>query len=73
VPEYREQAVTVEGYFVPPRSPKTNPTVVDVLGPEYAARHTDEVHIDNSVMEGDQFEGQQELIEEGQRLAANRR
>ena len=61
VPEYRERAVVVEGYFFPPRDPKTNPTVVDVLGPEYSARHTDEVSIDNTVMEGDEFEGQEEI------------
>lgn len=72
VPEYREQAVTVEGYFVPPRNPKTNPTVVDVLGPEYAARHTDEVHIDNSVMEGDRFEGREEIEKMGERLQQSR-
>ncbi|HJZ55813.1 MAG TPA: fatty acid desaturase, partial [Gemmataceae bacterium] len=35
-PEYREQAVVVEGYFLSPHQPKTNPTVLDVLGPEYA-------------------------------------
>jgi fatty acid desaturase len=69
-PEYQEHAVTVEGYFLPPRTPQTNPTVVDVLGPEYAAKHTDEVSIDNSVMEGDEFEGKDELLEEGKSLAA---
>jgi fatty acid desaturase len=59
-PEYREQATLVEGYFLPPRTPKTNPTVVDVLSPEYA-KHTCEVHIDNSVMEADEFEGKDEI------------
>jgi fatty acid desaturase len=67
-PEYREHSVTVEGYFLPPRTPQTNPTVVDVLGPEYAAKHTDEVSIDNTVMEGDEFEGREDLLEEGKRL-----
>lgn len=61
VPEYRERAVVVEGYFVPSHYPKSNPTVVDVLGPEYAARHTDEVSIDNTVMDGDRFEGKDEI------------
>ncbi len=59
--EYREHAVTVEGYFVSPTHPKVNPTVIDILGPEYAARHTDDVHIDNTVMEGDVFEGKEEI------------
>lgn len=71
--EYREHAVTVEGYFYPPHQPQVNPTVLDILGPEYAAKHTEEVHIDNTVMEGDKFEGKEELLEEGRRLAANQR
>lgn len=67
-PEYRDSAVVVEGYFIPPRNPQTNPTVVDVLGPEYAAKHTAEVSIDNSVMEGDEFEGREDLLREAERL-----
>jgi fatty acid desaturase len=59
--EYREHAVTVEGYFRAARQPQTNPTVVDVLGPEYAARHTDDVHVDDTVLEGDHFEGREEI------------
>jgi fatty acid desaturase len=66
-PEYREQAVVVEGYFFPPHTPKTNPTVLDVLGPEYAPR-TRSVYIDETVMEGDEFEGKDELRAEGERL-----
>jgi fatty acid desaturase len=67
-PEYQQHAVTVEGYFLPPHTPQTNPTVVDVLGPEYAAKHTNEVSIDNSVMDLDEFEGREELLQEGNRL-----
>jgi fatty acid desaturase len=63
-PEYRDQAVVVEGYFLPPRYPKDHPTVLDVLGPEYAPR-TQDVFIDNSVMEGDKFEEREEIIQEG--------
>src|SRR5947209_14835193 len=37
-PEYQEQALEVHGYFRSPESPQVHPTVVDVLGPEYAAR-----------------------------------
>jgi hypothetical protein len=66
-PEYRENAVVVEGYFLPPRYPKTNPTVVDVLGPEFA-KHTGEIHIDNSVMEQDEFEGKEEIRRMGEQL-----
>jgi fatty acid desaturase len=65
--EYREQAVVVEGYFAPPRRPQTNPTVLDVLGPDYAPK-TQSVYIDESVMDGDEFEGKEELRAEGERL-----
>jgi fatty acid desaturase len=71
--EYREHAVTVEGYFIPPHMPQTNPTVLDVLGPEYAAKHTAEIHIDNSVMDGDQFEGRDEMEQMGEVLRHSRR
>jgi fatty acid desaturase len=71
--EYREHAVTVEGYFIPPHTPQMNPTVLDVLGPEFAARHTEEIHIDNSVMDGDQFEGRDEMEQMGEVLRHSRR
>jgi fatty acid desaturase len=48
-PEYRAQAVVVHGYFLPPR-----PTVLDVLGPNYAPAQDAPVHIDNSVLENDE-------------------
>ena len=66
--EYREHAVTVEGYFFPPRTPQTNPTVLDILGPDHAAKHTEDVHIDNTVMDGDEFEGKEEIERMGQAL-----
>jgi fatty acid desaturase len=37
-PEYRDEAVIVEGYFLPRHRPPTRPTVLDVLGPAYAPR-----------------------------------
>src|SRR5690606_21803334 len=49
-PEYREQAVVVKGYFFPPKHPKDAPTVLDVLGPQAAERHSAAVHIDDTVM-----------------------
>ena len=64
-PEYRQEAVVVEGYFRPPRQPQTNPTVIDVLGPEYAARYAGAIHIDNSVMDGDEFEERDVIEREG--------
>ena len=50
-PDYRQQATVVEGYFVPKERPPTHPTVVDVLGPEYAPGEFNEVYIDNTVLE----------------------
>jgi fatty acid desaturase len=73
-PEYREQAVVVEGYFLPPHSPQTRPTVLDVLGPEYAPRNEYEVHIDDTVLEDDEVEEKADILREGEmekrRLAA---
>jgi fatty acid desaturase len=63
-PEYLEQAVVVEGYFLPPHRPAERPTVLDVLGPVYAPRARD-VFIDNTVMEGDAFDEREAIIREG--------
>jgi hypothetical protein len=50
-PEYREQAVVVHGYFLPP-----HPTVLDVLGPDYAPPVGTPAHVDDTVLEGEQFD-----------------
>ncbi len=70
--EYRQEAVVVEGYFFPPHTPKTHPTVLDVLGPDYAPHDGQGIHIDESVLEGDEFEGADELRAEGERLKQQR-
>ena len=62
-PEYAAEAVVVEGYFRP-ANPKVHPTVLEVLGPEYAARHKDAIHVDNTVLEGDRFEEKDAIVEE---------
>jgi fatty acid desaturase len=67
-PEYREQGVVVKGYFFPTEYPKTAPTVLDVLGPDHAARHTKAVHVDDSVLEGDEFEDADQIRADGERL-----
>jgi hypothetical protein len=71
-PEYRDKATVVEGYIWPKERPPKYPTVVDVLGPEYAPFEFQEVYIDNSVLEGqivtDREKG--EIIDEGAREAA---
>ena len=68
-PEYREQAVEVHGYFFTPEHPQTHPTVLDVLGPEYAAREFRGVHIDNTVLEDCVVEEKEQILEEGEQEA----
>ena len=65
-PEYSEQAVVVEGYFLPPHTPQTRPTVLDVLGPDYAPRDARAVHIDNTVLEDDVVEEKADILREGE-------
>ena len=70
-PEYRDEALEVHGYFASPEKPQVHPTVVDVLGPEYAPR-TAEVHIDAeavSVAEFNDKEGLAKEVEESRSLA----
>jgi hypothetical protein len=64
-PEYREQMLEVHGYFRSPEDPQVHPTVVDVLGPEYAAKEFRGVHIDNTVLDDCVVEEKENIIEEG--------
>jgi fatty acid desaturase len=50
-PEYAHDAVVVEGYFLPKHRPPTAPTVLDVVGPNYAGRKDRDVFIDHSVVD----------------------
>jgi fatty acid desaturase len=70
--EYREQAIVVEGYFLPYEKPPTRPTVVDVLGPAYH-RRAEEVYIDNEVLEGEQVEEKDEILRQGEEEKRKRR
>jgi len=63
--EYREQAVEVEGYFLPCEKPPTKPTVLDVLGPQYHFQAA-EVHIDNDVLDGEEVEEKDEILAQGE-------
>src|SRR5262249_19753885 len=65
-PHDRARPVVVEGYFLPSHRPPTAPTVLDVLGPEYAPSQFRGVHIDNSVLEDDEVEEREAIIKEGQ-------
>jgi fatty acid desaturase len=70
--EYREQAVVVEGYFLPYEKPPTKPTVIDVLGPTYHHR-ADDIYIDNDVLEGEQVEEKDEILQQGEDEKRKRR
>jgi fatty acid desaturase len=71
-PEYRDQAVEVHGYFLPPQRPPAHPTVLDVLGPDYAPREFHGVHIDNTVLEDCEVDEKDAILEEGERAIAAR-
>ncbi|HSQ55124.1 MAG TPA: fatty acid desaturase [Gemmata sp.] len=62
-PEYRREALEVHGYFVSPERPKIHPTVVDVLGPDYAPRSA-EVHIDAEAVSVAEFTDPEALARE---------
>jgi fatty acid desaturase len=68
-PEYHEQAVEVHGYFFPREHPQTHPTVLDVLGPEYAPHEFHGVHIDNTVLEDCVVEEKEQILAEGEQEA----
>jgi fatty acid desaturase len=70
-PEYQEQATEVHGYFVSPEQPQVHPTVLDVLGPEYAPREFRGIHIDNSVLDDDEVEDKAEILSEGARAVGS--
>lgn len=62
-PEYRDEALEVHGYFASPERPQVHPTVVDVLGPDYAPR-TAEVHIDAEAVSVAEFNDKEALAQE---------
>jgi fatty acid desaturase len=64
-PEYRKEAVVVEGYFLHREEPPVRPTVVDVLGPAYAPPDSQEAYIDDTVLEGERVEEKEEILRAG--------
>ena len=70
--QYREQAVEVEGYFLPYEKPPTKPTVVEVLGPKYHHRAA-EIYIDNEVLESEEVEEKEEILRQGEEEKRKRR
>lgn len=65
-PEYREQAVVIEGYFLPPHTPQTRPTVLDVLGADHAPDREQAVYIDNTVLEDVHVEDKDDILHEAE-------
>ncbi len=63
-PEYRDSCQLVDNYIVPTQTDPRNPTVVEVLGPEYAAESED-IYIDDSVLEDWEVEEKEEILKEG--------
>jgi fatty acid desaturase len=60
-PEYSDEALVVENYIIPKqRQPKRNPTVLEVVGPQYA-RRTEDVYIDHSVLDDWEVEEREEI------------
>lgn len=67
-PEYREHCQVVDNYVIPTHAhdslEERNPTVVEVLGPEYAGT-SDEIHIDDTVLDDWKVEEKESLLREG--------
>ena len=63
-PEYRQQALEVENYVLPGHHWPTRPTVLDVLGPDYAPQGPAEIYIDNTVLNNNQLEARDSLLRE---------
>jgi hypothetical protein len=51
-PEYAEACVETENYLHPSEAEPRRPTVVEVLGPEYAVSSETEAFIDESLLDG---------------------
>jgi len=55
-PEYADSCQIVENYVIPNEGPPRNPTVLEVLGPDYAGS-SDEIYTDDSVLDDWEVEG----------------
>ena len=66
-PEYQKDAINVHGYFHSPETPQIHPTVVEVLGDNYASKNFRGVHIDNTVLDDNEVEDKEGIINTGER------
>lgn len=69
-PEYREACQLVDNYLIPDGEAPRNPTVVEVLGPEYAAE-SEEVHIDDTVLDDWEVEEKDLILRDGRPAKAS--
>ncbi|VTS05627.1 fatty acid desaturase family protein [Tuwongella immobilis] len=67
IPEYSDEATVVEGYFRPRYAGQVNPTVLDIVTPEYAP-HSGQVFVDDSVLEQDEVEDKEQILKVGEEL-----
>ena len=63
-PEYAEEGIVVQNYFVPTDHGPHNPTVVEVLGPEYS-RQSSDVYIDDTVLDDWEVDEKEEILRAG--------
>lgn len=66
-PEYRRQAVVVEGYFFPMHRPPRHPTVLDVLATPPGLREPNAIYIDDSVLESEEVDDREQIMEEARK------
>ena len=65
-PDYAAQGLVVENYFIPKhRDPPRNPTVLEVIGPDYAVPDSHEVFIDETVLDGWDVEERDQISRHG--------
>jgi hypothetical protein len=68
-PEYQEHCRIVDNYLVPSLKPPRNPTVIEVLGPEYTSVN-EEIHIDDTVLEDWDVEEKDAILKAGRKNTA---
>lgn len=71
-PEYREKGVIVEGYFGG-SAPGAPPTAMSVLGPAFAPRTREAVHVDNAALEHAEVTGREIIAARAARSEAGER
>ena len=63
-PQYAANCQLVDNYIIPDNQNPRNPTVVEVLGPEYASSD-EEIHIDDTVLDDWEVEEKEQILKSG--------